>query len=726
MTTYTFHLNGTDLDTLTLESCRLSLRAGGPDELTWSIAEPIPATADYPVGTDITLLGKTVVDGEVTATVTLFHGRVVRVPAADTGIDSGHTYTAVNGWGDMRRLTLTQTWKSWDPTTKTLLNRQVPRVVLGQGDDGQYQTTGETITDIISFAGSKGANIAVGTISPTLLVPPTEVVDTSCDQALRQFLAYHPDYIAYIEGDTFNLRPPSALSTITIADPSAYGLAVEHDPQTDDIPGGVTIVWERTHDIDGDQRIERIHQTAGATSGWPPPLMLTIPLAGTSTTSKIQVMETRTLPDPLDLRTIIGFNFFKGLVPQIADAVNDDLGFSDYSLTFADPKLDKVNADDPEIIDENEGIIDHGADLVTDFPRMLVNGQVQSWFPSSVKQYDATLTVRIFYRGADPEIKKYVGTGIQISEPIVITNARPKTYRVADDIEAAEEPISGLAAAYYAAISGDRDDGSISGDLQGQFLTLRPGYKVAITSHFSTAAVIRATTLDLLSKTFSANFGSAEYLNPKTITDLARAIAKNKPTWKRPVERTEAKASGASAGPIKEGANLGKKYPTPTRPTAELWALDVTDPVLGKVKILNPGLVKKTTAYDNTDQVAITSLTSEFTAAAGKLLCLKVVPNLTTTLVMVDEWATWPNPLITEASDPAGYFIFTEYYYVLYQFLASAGTNPLAVKINDTLYAHKRGFNHHLLFSIGRTEDEDSHVVSFPELIPCLGAESPA
>ena len=165
-----------------------------------------------------------------------------------------------------------------------------------------------------------------------------------------------------------------------------------------------------------------------------------------------------------------------------------------------------------------------------------------------------------------------------------------------------------------------------------------------------------------------------------------------------------------------------------TEAADEYWSLSKI-PVDGgatKVAISNPGLVKKTTAYDNSDQVTIASIADEFTPTAGKLLCLKVVPDLTTTLVLVNEWTTWPNPLKTVASTPAGYYVFTEYYYVLYQFLASAGTNPYAIAVDTNLFAHKRCFNSNLLFTISRTEDADAHVVSFPELIPCLGAEYPA
>lgn len=157
----------------------------------------------------------------------------------------------------------------------------------------------------------------------------------------------------------------------------------------------------------------------------------------------------------------------------------------------------------------------------------------------------------------------------------------------------------------------------------------------------------------------------------------------------------------------------------------ELWGLEVTDGAAGKIKLSNAGRLKKTDAYDASGLVTIASLTNEFTSSAGKLLVLKVAPDLTTTLALVDEWASWPLPVETEEAAGGGYFVFTFYYYVLYQFVSTT-TDPRAITINASLFAEKRGFNNHLQFIISRTEDTDGHVVSYPELLPCTGTEAAA
>lgn len=710
MPSYRFLFDGTPVCSLNLERLQLALRAGGPDSLSWSYETNPLGTPLHEIHDEITLTCQTLDDeGTVTATETLFLGHVIRRPARDEGTSAGFDFVAENGWGDMRRVILTQVWKSWDPTTEALVDRAVPRVVLGLATDGTVQTTGATLGEIIDHAEAKGALVTAGTLSPALTVPPTELVDTTCDAALRQILAYHPDHIAWIEdGETLHVRPPSALSTITIADTCEAGLLVSHDPQTDEIPGGVVIVFEKRHQIDGAEKIERIHQTAGSSLGWPPPIYMTIPLAGVNVTSRKEVIETRTLPVPGDTSATLAKNFLKGLIPDLADAANADLRITAYEVIFADPKLDYIPDPDTGTVNPNSRPIDRGTDTVDDFPRMLVSGQVQPWFPPSVKQYDALLNVTVTYTGTNAELKAKIGNAFDISEPITITNAEPKIYSAIDSVEAGDEPISGLATSYWNAINQARDEGTLRGDLQGQYLDLRPGRKVLLSEYFDTAAVIRETTYDILAKTFECGYGNSEYLNPKTLQDLARAMARNRPSWKRPEERTDASADSASGGTIREGGKASPQYAKPTRRSTFPWDLKPSE-TSGQFTVAVGTILK---GDDSVEQVlTCTNPTDTFTAAADKILAIKIeeIEPTEYTLVLLDEWPEADGYAVTYSGTVEGEdFEFTARHFPLWQIVATPSAEA-DLKLGEDLYGLPLcdRKNLQIVQSIYRTPDEE-------------------
>ena len=639
MSRYRIKLNGTDIERIGLESANLSLRAGGPDTLALAYSIAAPDAAPFVYRDTVTLTAETLVDEVVTATETLFSGKVKDITEQDDRTQSGYQIQAVNGWDDLRQTILTQESKSYNPTSGLLESAEIPRCLLGQSVTGSSQTTGDIISEIIAKAAAKGANITSGTIGISLNVPTTEVVDTSCDQALRQILAYHPDAVAYISGTDLNIKLPSTLSSVTV-DPVASGLKVVKNTRTDRAPVGVQITWEISHQTDGDAVIERRVDSAGATSGWPPPLTMTIPLAGINATYKKSTIETRTLPSADTLTNDSSKNFFKGLIPELADADNSDLGLTGFSLAFNDPKIDEINEDGDAVANPNSRPTSHSGESVDSYPRQLVRGAVEDWFPGNIKQWEATLKARVFYRGSDAEIRKFVGDGITVSEAITITNALPKTYREIDTYEAGEEPIANLASDYWDAIKTAANEGQISGLLAGEFLTLKPGAKVIVSGWFETASVITDFSVDLLTQEFASNYGGSEFLNPRSLTDLARAFQRNKPTWSTPRERTEAKAGSASR-PVENAGPPVERFggPKTTRETLSPWGLIVTDPDAGSVKINVGKIADMTGAYNGA--LTCSNPTAEFTVANGDLLCIRLAEVVPTSYSLTKE-SGWP------------------------------------------------------------------------------------
>lgn len=716
-------LDGVDVRSARLERCRLSLRAGGPDELSWATAAAsLDAAPSWDEGDIVVLaLDLRTATGELVESETLFRGRVVSRMASD-GALPGWDFRARDGWDDLRRVTMTQSWQSWNPVTESLSSVQVPRIVLGLDADGAIQTTGDTIAEILDHAASKGALVAPGTISVSLHVPPVEMLDEMCDAALRQQLAYHPDAVAWIAGgETLHVRFPEDLPVVAV-DPCAHGLEIDHDPRADDIPGGVTICWERTHDLDGETKVERIHQSAGVTSGWPPPLYTTIPLAGVAEKTAKEPIETRTLPNAETPNSAYAKLFLKGLLPRLDPADPADLFIRDYSVEFADPRLDILDEEDEEgdtVLPNERPPVDHDGDEPGDFPRMLVSGEVRPWFPESVKQYDAILRCRVHYKGDHAGVRAYVGSGLEISEPIVITNALPKTYRTTDEITLAEEPVEGLAAAYWSAISRARNEGALSGAWTEPLRSLRPGARVTVAGRFSDPAVVSGLDLDCLERTFRVEFGGSEYLTPKSLAELAKAMSRRPPTWKRPEERTEASGDGSGRGELREGAKAAPAHATPHRPPRKLWDLELVSADTASVRVIFPGQVRKTTALDASGLVAVSGIGGTFTASAGKLLVLRYLPSLATTLELIPVWDGWPMPIDTEETS-GGLWVMAKGYFPLWEFVASSD-DPDAIAITDTLHAERRAPDAHLIFGKSWTEDADGHVVPWYELLPAGG-----
>lgn len=198
----------------------------------------------------------------------------------------------------------------------------------------------------------------------------------------------------------------------------------------------------------------------------------------------------------------------------------------------------------------------------------------------------------------------------------------------------------------------------------------------------------------------------------KTLNRIIDAVNENwiqcegRPGWER-------SRSGVVPPPITAGGDTAGLV---------LWTLSVVDPDIPSVKIVNPGLVKRTNALDDSGTVDITAIGDTFTAALGKFLVLEVLPDLTTELKMVSEWDGYPMPIDTV--EESGLWIVEKYYYPLYEFVAPLAEGeprePFSVAISDTIRARKMTPANHLQFILTRQEDDAGHVVSAFELVPSL------
>lgn len=675
---YRFLFNDVDVCSLPLESMRLDTAAGGPDSLRWSYIVGEVTTDPHAEDTTVTLVAQTLnALGEVTATETLFVGRIVPTGSVDDRSSASRSYAATNGWDDLKRIILTQLTKSSDSTTGALTDIRVPRVMLGQAADGSALNSGQTMGGIIDAAISDGAILTKGTIDPAQTITTTEVVDTSADAALRQILLYHPDAVAYIAGQTMHIRVPDNLTEIDI-DPCQDGLKVTHSNRPDRLPCGVVITFESTHSIDGQTKVSRTNQTAGASSGWPPPLRMTLQLKGATISYLKETIETRSIPATGSLNTASAKNFYRGLFPILENVADEHLGIQDQEIVFANPKTDGINSEGTSVTNPNSKPIDRGEVTTADFPRQLISGTIQPWMPGNLKSYDALLTARLYYRGSDADLKRQIGRGITVSQPLEITNALPKVYNNLDTAEGGESPISGLASNYWTAINQAAHEGTVSGYLHGLYLPVKPGAKISLNGYFETYAVISRRTLDILSQEFTATYGTSEVLNPKQITDLARALARNSPKWSSPEERTEAKPA-ASLTPV---TTTSKPVPRTAQPApierVMAWDLRYTgDSESTHTWEIIPGDI----TYSNSDVELVFTITGNtgLELSDGDLIYLQSGSLASSSAsVEVGQWAGYPEPyeVIDDTQE--------HYYFTLWQILATTD-DPRAIDIGGGL-----------------------------------------
>jgi hypothetical protein len=75
------------------------------------------------------------------------------------------------------------------------------RMILGQDVFGSLITIGQQISDVITYAISCGANLAIGIIDIPVNIPLEECKNLSCIDVIRRLLRWVSDAVCYIDYD---------------------------------------------------------------------------------------------------------------------------------------------------------------------------------------------------------------------------------------------------------------------------------------------------------------------------------------------------------------------------------------------------------------------------------------------------------------------------------------------------------------------------------------------
>lgn len=202
---------------------------------------------------------------------TVFRGTVAtRVERQGRGTDRVEDVTVEGPWGMMARLVFRQEWAVRNPSGGTT-TMSSSGLALNVAANGQPQTVAAQVYDIARYAASKcgftvdGADIVAG----NQVLPPEEVRDITCADAIRRELRYFPQTVCRFDysgsAPAFHAATPPAQPT-----PAAYlatvPMTARSFTRTAHPVVGVDIATE-SFDLQADGRQLRsfTHDTAGVT-----------------------------------------------------------------------------------------------------------------------------------------------------------------------------------------------------------------------------------------------------------------------------------------------------------------------------------------------------------------------------------------------------------------------------------------------------------------------------
>ena len=663
-TLISYKINSASTCSLGVTGASLTLNNRAPSTLSLTIAKaPGAASNSAPFSYRDTI---TVQQGSET----IFSGKVDSVKVANNAPGIGWQIIAYDGLFDLEQVPLMNSFSSYNPATGFLEAVDIPRVMLGQSDTGTLQSTGQVVGDIIDRATAAGAHLTKGTILDGRQVPPTQVLDATCGQALSQIIRYHPDAAIWVDGSaTINIVQEENLSVVGIDPATDIVPRDSHWTRNDRAPKGVRIYYEITHKVDDSDLLERRLDSAGATSGWPPPLAMTIELAGVESGSKEHTARTRTIPTSETLAEDASKAFVKGLFAQFNAIDSDDLTLDSVEVVPINPYEDQLEDDDSITANAK----DWTAPDPEDHPRMLL-APLPPWVDRSM--HPARITVQATYSGDDSTVTALSEDGsYTLNAIITLTNAEPKTYKGDGELIIGETPMTGLASDYWNAIKTARIEGTLSGPaiVGGALLTARPGKRVSLPGE--SPSIVQTTSIDLIAREITVTLGLGEHLTPQDTIELQRAINANKPTYPTTESRTQA-ADNSQVFRTPQASTTDSTIINSATATARLWNIvntTVAESLTTTIKIGRPGTIREDTNLDSA--LTISGITDSHTVSAGKLLVITHSYNSDgehtgSTLEAVDEWSDYPSPY-TITTGAGGFPQMTAYHQALARIYAS-------------------------------------------------------
>lgn len=463
-----------------------------------------------------------------------FVGRVTMIPRAGSPSSESMSYELAGPWWYLDNLVFQQTWKTIDGETEDLIDTLKSRIILNQDIAGEKLSTGEMISEVLSYAIGHGAPFQVGSVTPSLMVPFSEVVDRSCAEIIKAMLRWTPDAVTFFDyttsTPTLHIKQRSACVPVSFpVTEEQLAAGINITPRYELQVPAVVLKFEQENSINDEQWTSVTVQTAGGSGAEFGALIMTIQLGGSHVTYQSQKVKTQAI------------------------AENDPAWWEKKLKWLADPNITGLVITDGQKKD-SEGEL-------SDKPREIIEGAAPSWKQEPIASEDSTEEIQVT---AYFSFKIVSSTGAEsypelqpISCRVAGTTLNTKTYTQVTSVTEAEEIPGGLADSFYATLSVLQYDGTLvlteeecGGEAQiGKLLNLTGGIPEWATMN----AQIQGVTENVDSGATQIPFGPAEHLSPQDMVELLRSNRERVPSW-RLNERTTGKASGG--GGKVEGGHL--------------------------------------------------------------------------------------------------------------------------------------------------------------------------
>jgi hypothetical protein len=365
-----------------------------------------------------------------------FQGKLRSVHRSGNGEGEGLTYEFAGPWWDLERLVFQQTWKIYNGSA--LADQYTSELFLGQKIDGDKQTNGAQVVEILDWAIARGVSLQKGTIDAAADVPIYNVRDITCAEAIVQMLRWTADVTWFdysTTPPTFHARSKANLTAKSVAVSDAKIRELQLNPRHDLVPPAVHLRFKNINEINGTQWVEITDQKypAEATGLELGASVHTIELAG------LRVNE---------VSATLGVTSFS---PSNAS------WWSSHIPWLNSDKISGLTISDVSTVDASTG------SGISGLSYELLDGQVAAWM-SGVEVASARVTATVTYSklySSSGTLKLNKPISARLSVNVRLTNSSGGTYTALGSYSQGEAVPVGLAQMLYEARSALQYSGSV-------------------------------------------------------------------------------------------------------------------------------------------------------------------------------------------------------------------------------------------------------------------------
>lgn len=470
----------TELSGVNGHSLAVSRRAGAVSTASWTVDVQPENAPLWPYGTQIAVLRK---DGATAET--LFQGKITNDQPAAEADDESIPYQASDAWWDLEGEVYRQSRKI-ALLDGTLDDALYGRALLGRAAGGTRLSAAQIISAAVAYGAAIGIQIQSGTIDAPVTPPWFEVVDKTLAEIVRVALLFQPDAVPWIDHTT----TPPTLHVTRRASMTAETLAYAG-------LGKCRVRAFPEQQISGCEITYELSNARGRT--------VSVDSAGSTTALRCA-------------RFTIPLAFEPGAPGPVEEIKTVALG--DYSALSWWQRMFPWLPNDATV-----SVATITPEPYVGFGNVLVSGQITDWMKSEL---DLDAYEHLFEATVQVTVDGKTYTEKKLHRRLRLTNAESRRYIGHFQPSWTEPAPSGVAAAFYAAMSPLQYGGSLTVEEEecaaGRALMGKAVNVSGARAAWATmAAAVAGVDEDFDGGTTAVTLGPARHLAPQDMIDLLRA-----------------------------------------------------------------------------------------------------------------------------------------------------------------------------------------------------------